>query len=218
MMFRTLTAAGLALGLAAACTTTDQYGNVTQNRMGTGALGGAAAGALLGTLAGGDDRRNALIGAGVGALAGGAVGNYMDRQEIAMRERLRDSGVTVRRVGDDLILVMPGNLTFPTDSAAIQPRFGPVLNDVADVLQTYPATYVDVIGHTDSIGAADYNQLLSERRASSVAQALINRGVMTDRLYVAGMGETAPVASNETDEGRAANRRVEIRIAPHTQS
>lgn len=218
MMYRSLVAAGMALGLAAACTTTDQYGNVTQNRTGTGVLAGAAAGALLGTLAGGDDRRNAMIGAGVGALAGGAAGNYMDRQEREFRERLRESGVTVRRVGDELILVMPGNLTFPTDSAAIQPRFGPVLNDVADVLQTYPATYVDVIGHTDSVGAADYNQLLSERRASSVAQALIQRGVMADRLYVAGMGETSPVASNETDEGRAANRRVEIKIAPHMQS
>lgn len=218
MKFRTLAAAGMALGLAAACTTTDQYGNVTQNRTGTGVLAGAAAGALLGTLAGGDDRRNAMIGAGVGALAGGAAGNYMDRQEREMRERLRDSGVTVRRVGDELILVMPGNLTFPTDSATIQPRFGPVLNDVADVLQTYPATYVDVIGHTDSVGAAEYNQRLSERRASSVASALIQRGVIADRLYVAGMGETAPIASNQTDEGRAANRRVEIKIAPHTTS
>lgn len=218
MMFRSLVAAGMALGLTAACTTTDQYGNVTQNRTGTGVLAGAAAGALLGTLAGGDDRRNALIGAGVGALAGGAAGNYMDRQEREFRERLRDSGVTVRRVGDELYLVMPGNLTFATDSASIAPRFGPVLNDVADVLQTYPATYVDIIGHTDSVGPADYNQVLSERRASSVASALIQRGVMADRLYVAGMGETAPIASNDTDAGRAANRRVEIKIAPHTQS
>lgn len=218
MMFRSILAGAMALGLAAACTTTDQYGNVTQNRTGTGVLAGAAAGALLGTLAGGDDRRNALIGAGVGALAGGAVGNYMDRQEREFRERLRESGVTVRRVGDELVLIMPGNLTFPTDSAQIQPRFGPVLNDVADVLQTYPATYVDIIGHTDSVGSAEYNQTLSERRASSVASALIQRGVLSDRLYVAGMGETMPIASNETDEGRAANRRVEIRIAPHTQS
>ncbi|TGY89882.1 OmpA family protein [Marinicauda algicola] len=218
MMFRSILAGAMALGLAAACTTTDQYGNVTQNRTGTGVLAGAAAGALLGTLAGGDDRRNALIGAGVGALAGGAVGNYMDRQEREFRERLRESGVTVRRVGNELVLIMPGNLTFPTDSAQIQPRFGPVLNDVADVLQTYPATYVDIIGHTDSVGSAEYNQTLSERRASSVASALIQRGVLSDRLYVAGMGETMPIASNETDEGRAANRRVEIRIAPHTQS
>ncbi len=216
MMFRKLTIAAMALGLAAACTTTDQYGNVQQNRTGTGILAGAAAGALLGTLAGGDDRRNALIGAGIGALAGGAVGNYMDRQEEAFRNRLRGSGVSVRRVGNELILTMPSDVTFATGSAQLDPRFGPVLNDVADVLQTYPATYVNVIGHADSVGAADFNQRLSERRASAVAGDLIARGVMRDRLFVAGMGETQPIASNDNDAGRAANRRVEITIAPHT--
>ena len=216
MMFRKLTIAAMALGLAAACTTTDQYGNVTQNRTGTGILAGAAAGALLGTLAGGDDRRNALIGAGIGALAGGAVGNYMDRQEEAFRNRLRGSGVSVRRVGNELVLTMPSDVTFATGSAQLSPRFGPVLNDVADVLQTYPATYVNVIGHADSVGAADFNQRLSERRASAVAGDLITRGVLRDRLFVAGMGETQPIASNDNDAGRAANRRVEITIAPHT--
>lgn len=216
MMFRKLTVAAMALGLAAACTTTDQYGNVQQNRTGTGVLAGAAAGALLGTLAGGDDRRNALIGAGIGALAGAGVGNYMDRQEEAFRTRLRGSGVSVRRVGNELILTMPGDVTFATDSAQISPRFGPVLDDVADVLQTYPATYVNVIGHADSRGDAGYNQRLSERRASAAANELIMRGVMADRFYVAGMGESQPIASNDTDAGRAANRRVEITIAPHT--
>ncbi len=216
MMFRKLTVAAMALGLAAACTTTDEYGNVQQNRTGTGILAGAAAGALLGTLAGGDDRRNALIGAGIGALAGGTVGNYMDRQEEAFRTRLRGSGVSVRRVGNELILTMPGDVTFATDSAQISPRFGPVLDDVADVLQTYPATYVNVIGHADSRGDAGYNQRLSERRASAAANELIMRGVMADRFYVAGMGESQPIASNDTDAGRAANRRVEITIAPHT--
>jgi outer membrane protein OmpA-like peptidoglycan-associated protein len=216
MMFRKLAIALMALGLAAACTTTDQYGNVTPNRTGTGILAGAAAGALLGTLAGGDDRRNALIGAGIGALAGAGVGNYMDRQEEAFRNRLRGSGVSVRRVGNELILTMPGDVTFATDSAQISPRFGPVLDDVADVLQTYPATYVNVVGHADSRGDAGYNQRLSERRASAAAGELIARGVLRDRLYVAGMGESQPIASNDTDAGRAANRRVEITIAPHT--
>lgn len=216
MMFRKITIALMALGLAAACTTTDQYGNVTRNNTGTGVLAGAAAGALLGTLAGGDDRRNALIGAGIGALAGAGVGQYMDRQEEAFRTRLRGSGVSVRRVGNELILTMPGDVTFATDSAQISPRFGPVLDDVADVLQTYPATYVNVIGHADSRGDAGYNQRLSERRASAAANELIVRGVMADRFYVAGMGESQPIASNDTDEGRAANRRVEITIAPHT--
>ncbi len=216
MIFRKLIVAAMALGLAAACTTTDQYGNVNRNNTGTGILAGAAAGALLGTLAGGDDRRNALIGAGIGALAGGAVGNYMDRQEEAFRNRLRGSGVSVRRVGNELILTMPGDVTFATNSAQVNPRFGPVLDDVADVLQTYPATYVNIVGHADSRGDAAYNQRLSERRASSTAGELIARGVMRDRLYVAGMGESQPIATNDTDAGRAANRRVEITIAPHT--
>ena len=216
MTIRAFFVAALTLMLAAACTTTDQYGNVTRNNTGTGILAGAAAGALLGTLAGGDDRRNALIGAGVGALAGGAIGNYMDRQEEAFRQRLRGSGVTVRRVGNELVLVMPGDVTFATNSATLAPRFDPVLRDVADVLQTYPATLVDVIGHADSRGDAAYNQQLSERRATAVAQDLIYRGVNQDRFYVAGMGETSPIASNDTDAGRAANRRVEIRIAPLT--
>ena len=218
-MFRTLIAAAAAIGFAAACTTTDPYGNQTQNRTGTGALAGAAAGALLGTLAGGDDRRNALIGAGVGALAGAGVGNYMDRQEREFRERLRGSGVSVERLpNDELRLIMPGDVTFATDSATVEPRFDPILADVADVLQTYPRTLVDVVGHADSRGDEAYNQRLSERRASSVAQQLISYGVMRDRLYVAGMGERAPIASNATDSGRAANRRVEITIAPLTQS
>jgi len=216
MFLRSIAAGALALGLAAACTTTDQYGNVQQNRTGSGALLGAAGGALLGTLAGGDDRRNAMIGAGIGALGGAAAGQYMDRQEQAFRTRLRDSGVSVRRVGDELVLTMPGDVTFATDSAQVSSRFGPVLDDVADVLMTYPATYVNVIGHADSTGPADYNQRLSERRASAVASDLINRGVLRDRLYVAGMGETQPVASNATNSGRAANRRVEITVAPHT--
>ncbi len=216
MMLRSMIASVMALGLAVACATTDRYGNVTQDNATAGILAGAAAGALLGTLAGGDDRRNALIGAGVGALTGGAIGIYMDRQEEDFRQRLRGSGVTVRRVGDNLHLVMPGDVTFATDSAEISARFNPVLNDVADVLRDYPATYVDVLGHADSRGDTRYNQRLSERRASSVAGELIDRGVNRYRLYVAGVGETRPVASNDTDAGRAANRRVEIRIAPHT--
>ena len=216
MFMRALIAGVLALGLTSACTTTDSYGNTTANNTGRGILAGAAAGALLGSLAGGDDRRNVLIGAGIGALAGGAVGNYMDRQEEAFRNRLRGSGVSVRRVGNELILTMPGDVTFATNSASVSPRFGPVLDDVSDVLLTYPATLVDVVGHADSTGAADYNQQLSERRASAVAGELMGRGVSADRLFVAGMGEMSPIASNDTDSGRAANRRVEIKIAPLT--
>jgi len=214
MTIRSLLAVMIALVFAAACTTTDPYGNVNRNNTGTGVLAGAAIGAALGTLAGGDDRRNALIGAGVGALTGAGVGNYMDRQERAFRERLRPTGVSVRRVGDELFLIMPGDITFDTDRADIKPAFNPVLVDVADVLNTFPATTVDVIGHADSTGAAEYNQQLSERRATSVAQFLIGQGVMGTRFYVAGMGENAPIATNATPEGRAQNRRVEIKLTP----
>ncbi|MCW5724654.1 MAG: OmpA family protein [Maricaulaceae bacterium] len=205
--------------LAASCTTTDPYtGEQVPSYTGRGALIGAAAGAALGTLAGGDDRRNALIGAGIGALAGAGIGNYMDRQERAMREATRGSGVGVRREGNDLRLIMPGDVTFAVNSAEIEPRFYRALNDVAHVLNEYPASYVDVIGHTDSTGAREYNQRLSERRALSVANYLIAQGVMRERLYVVGMGPDSPIASNATADGRAQNRRVEMVVRPHTTS
>lgn len=220
MRFIAVVAAGLSL---AACTTTDPYtGETRANNTGRGVLIGAAAGAALGYLTNTSDseegRTNALIGAGVGALAGGVVGNYMDRQEREMREAMRDSGVGVRREGNDLRLIMPGDVTFATNSTEITNQFYPVLNDVADVLEQYPATYVDVIGHADSTGDAGYNQRLSEQRAQAVAGYLIAQNVMRDRFYVGGLGETSPIASNETPAGRAQNRRVEIIIRPHTTS
>jgi outer membrane protein OmpA-like peptidoglycan-associated protein len=223
MLFRTLVVSVAALSFAAGCTTTDPYtGETRPNNTARGALIGAGLGAALGYLTNTNDseegRTNALIGAGIGALAGAGVGNYMDRQEAAMREQLRDSGVGVRRQGNDLLLIMPGDVTFATNSADIEPRFYTVLNDVSDVLNTYPATYVDVIGHADSTGAADYNQQLSEHRALSVAGYLISQRVLRDRFYVAGLGETSPIASNDTPSGRAQNRRVEIRIRPHVAS
>ncbi|GJL98093.1 MAG: outer membrane protein [Hyphobacterium sp.] len=213
----------LALSFATACTTTDPYtGETRPNNTARGALIGAGLGAALGYLTNTNDsqegRTNALIGAGIGALAGAGVGNYMDRQEAEMREQLRDSGVGVRRQGNDLLLIMPGDVTFATNSSDIEPRFYTVLNDVSDVLNTYPATYVDVIGHADSTGAADYNQQLSERRAQSVAGYLISQRVLRDRFYVGGLGETSPIASNNTPSGRSQNRRVEIRIRPHVAS
>tara|TARA_R110000868_G_scaffold225999_3_gene478356 strand:- start:7217 stop:7888 length:672 start_codon:yes stop_codon:yes gene_type:complete len=211
---------GLALS---ACTTTDAYtGETRPNYTGRGALIGAAAGAALGYLTNTSDsqegRTNALIGAGIGALAGAGVGNYMDRQETAMRAALTDSGVGVRREGNNLLLIMPGDVTFATNSANIESQFYGILNDVSGVLNRYPATYVDVVGHADSTGADDYNQRLSEQRATSVAGYLISQGVLRDRFYVAGMGERSPIASNDTPSGRAQNRRVEILIRPHTVS
>ena len=154
----------------------------------------------------------------VGALAGGAIGNYMDRQEAAMREALSDTGVGVRREGNDLRLIMPGDVTFATNSSDIQGQFYGILNDVSTVLNRYPATYIDVVGHADSTGPDAYNQTLSENRAISVGNYLIAQGVLRDRFYIAGMGERAPIASNDTAYGRQQNRRVEILIRPHAAS
>ncbi len=220
-----MTLKALAIGISAAallvagCTTTDPYrSQPIRNNTGTGVIAGAIGGALLGYLTNTSDseqgRRNALIGAGVGALAGGAIGNYMDRQQRALEQELSGTGVGVAREGDTLILRMPSDVTFGYDSANIDSRFYAVLDDVANVLNTYDQSIVDVIGHADSRGSDEYNQGLSERRASSVAGYLLQRGVMRERLYVAGMGERAPVASNDTDAGRATNRRVEIVIRP----
>lgn len=206
----------LALG---ACTTVDPYtGQTVRDNTRTGVLSGAAAGALLGYLTNTNNseqgRNNALIGAGVGALAGGAIGNYMDRQQTQLRAQLAGSGVTVTRDGDNIVLNMPADVTFPVDQSDIQPRFYGTLDQVADTLNQYPQTMIDVVGHADSTGAADYNQALSERRAASVAGYLVNRGVLRDRLYVAGRGEADPIASNATAEGRAQNRRVDVVLKP----
>jgi outer membrane protein OmpA-like peptidoglycan-associated protein len=138
----------------------------------------------------------------------------MDRQEREIRERTAGTDVEVMRQGDDLILSMPSGITFATDSSSIQPQFRPTLDKVADVLDRYNQTYVDVYGHTDSTGSDAYNQALSERRADSVASYLVSRGVESARLEALGYGETQPIASNDTVEGRAQNRRVEIKIVP----
>ncbi|MBX3478355.1 MAG: OmpA family protein [Brevundimonas sp.] len=206
---------------ASACTTTDPYRSAPQrNNTGTGVLAGAAAGALLGYLTntsnGEQGRKNALIGAGVGALAGGAVGNYMDRQQRAMEAELSGTGVGVARQGDNLVLRMPADVTFATNQSTIDSRFLSTLDDVARVLQEYDRSMVDVIGHTDSSGGDAINQPLSERRASSVAGYLIDRGVMRERLFVQGVSSRSPIADNGTPAGRAQNRRVEILIRPFT--
>jgi len=214
----------LLLGASAltACTTTDPYtGMPVRNNTGTGVISGAAAGALLGYLtntnSGEQGRKNALIGAGIGALAGGTVGNYMDRQQADFRRSLEGSGVAIRRNGDQIVLVMPSDVTFAVDTSEVQPQFLTVLDDVARTLNAYPQTTIDVVGHADSSGPDDYNQTLSERRASSVASYLINSGrVLGDRVFVAGMGERQPIADNATAEGRSQNRRVEIILRPVT--
>jgi outer membrane protein OmpA-like peptidoglycan-associated protein len=140
----------------------------------------------------------------------------MDREAEALRQRLRGTGVSVTRHGDHIILNMPGNVTFATDSADISSDFYEVLDSVAIVLNEFEKTYVDVVGHTDSTGRAEYNQALSVRRAQSVADYLMSREVMPERLVVTGRGQTQPIASNDTTEGRALNRRVEIVLTPLT--
>jgi len=210
--------AGLTL-LTAACTTIDpNTGQPVRSNMRTGALAGAGAGALLGYLTntsqGEQGRRNAVIGAGVGALAGGGIGLYMDRQQARLRENLAGTGVDVQRQGENIILNMPSDVTFPVNGSDVRADFYPVLDRMAATINEYPQTLVDVIGHADSTGDAGYNQALSERRASSVAGYLINRGVLRERLFVMGRGETQPIATNDTPAGRAQNRRVEVVLRP----
>ena len=223
MKLRTLriivAATSLTVGLGG-CETLDPYTQESKTSSATkGAVIGAVAGAVVG-LASGDDaverRQRALIGAGVGALAGGAIGNYMDRQEAELRAELQGTGVSVTRIGDNITLNMPGNVTFATDSSDLSPAFFDVLASVGKVLSEFDQTVVEVAGHTDSTGSDAYNQALSERRSSSVAAYLQSQGVNPQRLITIGLGESMPVADNATAEGRQANRRVEITMVPVT--
>ncbi len=206
----------------AGCTTLDAYTREEKTSKATkGALIGAAAGAVVGLISGDDAverRQRALIGAGVGALAGGSIGLYMDKQEAKLRAELEGTGVSVTRIGDNITLNMPGNITFATNSSDLSPAFFDVLNSVGKVLAEYDKTVVEVAGHTDSTGTEDYNQQLSERRATSVSTYLQAQGVMAQRMITVGMGEMRPVADNNTPEGRQANRRVEITMVPVTAS
>ena len=209
--------ATLALG---GCQTLDAYTQESKTSSATkGAAIGAAAGAVAGLVSGDDAverRQRALVLAGVGALAGGAVGYYMDRQEAELRAELQGTGVSVTRQGDHITLNMPGNVTFAYDSADLSPAFFDVLNSVSKVMEEYDKTVVEVAGHTDSTGSESYNQRLSERRAASVASYLRSQGIDGQRLITVGMGEEMPVADNSTVSGREANRRVEITMVPVT--
>lgn len=202
--------------LMAGCTTVDTSNGVkTSSNTKSGALIGAGAGAVLGALSNKNDRRkNAVIGAGIGALAGAGVGAYMDRQNKDLRAKLEGRGVYITRSGDNIILNMPGDVTFSSGSADLSSSFMPVLNDVGVILNQYPSTYIDVVGHADSTGNAASNMELSERRANAVAGYLVGQKVKAERIYIAGAGDTQPIASNATPEGRAKNRRVEITLRP----
>jgi outer membrane protein OmpA-like peptidoglycan-associated protein len=212
-------ATGLAV-LLAGCETMDPYTGESETSKATkGALIGAAAGIVVG-LASGDDavdrRQRALIGAGVGALAGGAVGHYMDRQEAELRAELAGTGVSVTRDGDHITLNMPGNITFATDSADLNSGFFEVLGSVTKVLKEFDQTVIEVAGHTDSRGTDAYNQQLSERRAQTVTDYFTSRKISAQRFITIGLGESMPVADNSTAAGQQLNRRVEITLVPIT--
>ena len=209
--------AAVVIGVAA-CQTVNPYTRESQtSKAAKGAGIGAAAGAVVGLLTKGDKLQNALIGAGVGALAGGGVGYYMDVQEAKLRQRLEGTGVSVTRMGDNITLNMPSSLTFALNSADLNAQFYSALDGVSLVLKEYDKTVIEVAGHTDSSGSDQYNQALSERRAQSVAGYLSSHGVKTQRLITIGAGEGHPVASNDSEQGRAANRRVELTIVPITK-
>ena len=202
-----------------ACTTINPYtGEQQTSKATTGAAIGAVSGALIGiaTSSNARERRErALAGAGIGALAGGGVGYYMDVQEAKLRQKLQSSGVSVTRQGDRIILNMPSNVTFATDSTHVSGSFRPVLSSVADVLKEYEKTMIQVAGYTDSTGGERYNMLLSQQRAQAVADALIGDGVQAVRIDTVGYGEANPIASNSTAAGRAQNRRVELTLIPY---
>ena len=214
-----LVAAGLVALSLGACTSLNPYTGQTQvsNTTGgalLGAGGGAIAGGVIAGATGGDPRIGALIGAGVGGLTGAAIGSYMDQQEAELRAQLQNTGVSVTRVGQQIILNMPSNITFDVDSATVQPAFNETLISVGLVLKKFNRTIIDVYGHTDNSGGDEYNLQLSQRRAVSVATVLANQGIDQRRFYIEGRGEGDPIASNANETGRSQNRRVEIQISP----
>jgi outer membrane protein OmpA-like peptidoglycan-associated protein len=219
-MTKFILAATASAFILTACTTNPYTGEQQVSKgllgAGTGAALGGAAGALIGATTSVKTRKAALIGAGIGALAGGGVGVYMDNQEAKLRERLRDSGVSVTRVGDSIVLNMPSNITFDSDESDVKPQFYDTLNSVAIVFKEYDQTLIDVVGHTDSDGSDDYNYDLSRSRAASVARYLSSQDLDRNRFSVEGRGEREPIASNASARGKSQNRRVEITIQPLT--
>jgi outer membrane protein OmpA-like peptidoglycan-associated protein len=208
----------ITLALFAAMLADPTTGKRTISKAAIGGIGGVLGGYLLGDLIGGKrDRTEKIVGAGIGALAGAAAGYYMDEQEKKLRLQTAGTGVNVTREGDNLVLDMPSEVTFGVDSANIDAGFRNTLDQVASTLTQYEKTYVDVMGHTDSTGSDAYNQILSEGRASAVADYLSIRGVQSARLATRGYGESQPKASNLDPAGRSANRRVEIHLVPVTQ-
>jgi len=209
--------AALSLFTVSGCVTDPNTGERKVSRTAAVGVGGALAGLLLGGLIGGGTGR--IIGAGIGGIAGAAVGYQMDKQIRELKEQTAGSGIDVTEVdnGQAILINLPDGVTFDVDSATLKPQFRATLDQIAQSLQTYPNSLIDVYGHTDSTGSDQYNQALSERRARTVADYLAMRGLSAARIRSQGYGETMPVASNDTVEGRARNRRVEIKIVPITR-
>lgn len=208
------------LALVTGCTSNSPYDNQQPSRDvnktavygGLGALAGAAVGAATSSKK--DRTKGALIGAAVAGAAGAGYGYYADKQEAELRRSMQGTGVEVQRQGDDIKLIMPGNITFATDSAQISSGFYSSLNNLAASFRQYDQNTVEIIGHTDSTGAYQHNMNLSQRRAQSVADYLIAQGTPSSRVFVRGAGPDQPVASNANEAGRQQNRRVEINLRP----
>lgn len=219
-MIKLTTLASIGALMLTGCVTDPETGEKRISKAAIGGIGGALGGYLLGDLIGGrNSRTEEILGAGIGAVAGAGIGNYMDQQEKKLRERTAGTGIDVERQGDQLVLNMPGDVTFDLNSALVKSQFRSALDNVATTLSEFPSTYIDVYGHTDSKGSDTYNQGLSERRAASVADYLAGRGIQRARMATLGYGESQLKCTPETTEADyQCNRRVEIRIAPITQA
>ncbi len=213
---RNLIAATALMAMLAGCTTNPYTGESQAGKAGIYGGIGAATGAVIGaaTSSKKDRTKGALIGAAVGGAAGGGYGYYVDTQEAKLRQTLQGTGVQVQRNGDDLKLIMPGNITFASNSADISSSFYPTLNSLVLVFKEFNKNGVNIVGHTDNTGSLELNQSLSQRRAQSVANYLTANGVPGQRISVYGAGPSQPIASNASEAGRAQNRRVEINLRP----
>lgn len=216
---RSFTAIAAASLVLAGCMTDPETGQQRISRAGGGAMAGAGAGALFGALIGGRNKRTeVLLGTGIGAIAGAAVGSYMDRQARDLRQRTAGTGIEVEQKGEEIAIRLPSGISFDTGQATLRPESRPPLDQVARTLAEYPATFIDVTGHTDSTGSDAINQPLSERRAQTVADYLALNGVQRVRMAVRGDGSRFPMAGNDSEAGRAQNRRVEIHLQPVKQA
>ncbi|PJK04134.1 cell envelope biogenesis protein OmpA [Lysobacteraceae bacterium NML71-0210] len=214
-----MTAAAMAASLLAGCASYTGQTNAPDdpNRARRGALIGASIGAVAGLLSGSDAterRQHAMIGAGIGGLAGAGIGAYQDRQEAELRRQTAGTGVEVQRDGDVIKLNLPDGVTFDFNKTDIKPQFYPALNNIARTVAEYNQTIVEVAGHTDNVGSLAANQTVSDRRAHAVGQYLMGQGVLPARVEMRGYNYQYPVADNSTEQGRAQNRRVEIRLIP----